>query len=55
MGKHDRGPEDTKRIEDFNKLSTTLSHMLRRLHAEVKVSKPEKLEVVGLLCSGGYV
>lgn len=52
VGKYDNGLEDTKRIDDFNKLVPMLSHMLRLLHAEVKVQKPERMEVVGLLCSG---
>lgn len=52
VGKYDKGTEDTKRIEDFNKLVTTMSHMLHRLHQEVKVSCPQELEVIGLLCSG---
>jgi hypothetical protein len=55
VGKHDGGSEDTKRIDDFNKLVPMLSHMLRRLHAEVRVQRPEKIEVVGLLCSGGWL
>jgi hypothetical protein len=44
--------EDTKRIDDNTRLVSTLSHMLGRLHRVVYVSEPERMEVVGLLCSG---
>lgn len=43
VGKSDKGEEDTKRIEDFNKLVTTMGHMLFRLHQEAKLSCPQEL------------
>lgn len=52
VGKDDKGPEDTKRIDDFRKLIVTLSHMLLRLHRELSVASAEELQVVGFMCSG---
>lgn len=40
VGKSDKGEEDTKRIEDFNKLVTTMGHIL---HQEAKLSWPQEL------------
>jgi len=52
VGKDDKGPEDTKRLDDFRKLVVTMSHMLLRLHRELAVEAREEVVVVGFLCSG---
>lgn len=52
VGRSDKGPEGTKRIDDFRKLVVTLSHMLLRLHEELNIICVDELQVVGFMCSG---
>jgi hypothetical protein len=54
VGKDDKGPEDTKRLDDFRKLVVTMAHMLLRLHRELAVAVGEEVVVVGFMCSGMF-
>lgn len=54
VGKKFDGTIATKWIDDFRKLVINLSHMLRRLHQDVNVTRSngQVIQVVGLMLSG---